>query len=97
QPLLAALDGWAVLPPHLLAALVRPSASRAANEAVGNLGEADLRLLRLIAGGSSTSDIAGRLHVSERTVKRLTAGLLRKLQVSSRTEAAAYAGSAGLL
>jgi DNA-binding NarL/FixJ family response regulator len=30
-------------------------------------------------------------------VKRLTATLLRKLRVSSRTEAAALAGSAGIL
>lgn len=97
QPLLAALEGWAVLPPELLAALAKPDGRPAAHEAVAHLDEADRRLLRLIAGGSSTSEIAGLLHVSERTVKRLTASLLRKLHVSSRTEAAAFAGSAGLL
>ncbi|MBG0568981.1 response regulator [Actinoplanes aureus] len=94
QPLLAALDGWAVLPPFLLAALVQPSPPQTA---VAHLDEADRRLLRLIAGGSSTNEIAGLLHVSERTVKRLTASLLRKIHVSSRTEAAALAGSAGLV
>jgi two-component system, NarL family, nitrate/nitrite response regulator NarL len=54
-------------------------------------------LWRLIAGGASTSQIAQALHVSDRTVKRLTARLLRTLGVASRTEAAALAGRAGLL
>lgn len=94
-PLLAALDGWAVLPPTLLAALAQPNAERTTAQL--DLEEPDRHLLRLIAGGSSTSEIAGLLHVSERTVKRLTASLLRKLRVSSRTEAAALAGRAGLL
>ena len=42
-------------------------------------------------------DIAEEPHVSERTVKRMTAALLRKLRVTSRAEAAAVAGQAGLL
>ncbi|WP_441157028.1 LuxR C-terminal-related transcriptional regulator [Micromonospora sp. H33] len=54
-------------------------------------------LLRAIAAGDSTLEIADRLHVSGRTVKRMTAALLRKLRVSSRAEAAALAGHAGLL
>jgi DNA-binding NarL/FixJ family response regulator len=54
-------------------------------------------LWTLIAGGASTAQIARALHVSERTVKRLTAGLLRTLGVANRTEAAALAGRAGLL
>lgn len=95
-PLLAALEGWAVMPPSLLAALLeRPVAARPA--ATAQLDENEQRLLRLIATGSSTSEIAGVLHVSDRTVKRLTAALLRKLHVNSRTEAAAVAGSVGLV
>jgi DNA-binding NarL/FixJ family response regulator len=94
QPLLAAVDGWAVLPAAVLAAL---TAETADNRPVIRLAEAEQRLLRLIASGSSTVEIATRLHVSERTVKRQTATLLRRLRVSSRTEAAALAGSAGLL
>jgi CII-binding regulator of phage lambda lysogenization HflD len=38
-----------------------------------------------------------RLHVSERTVKRLTAALLHKLRVTTRIEAAVLAGGAGLV
>jgi DNA-binding NarL/FixJ family response regulator len=94
QPLLAAVDGWAVLPPALLAALAGESPD---TRTVLRLADGEQDLLRLIASGTSTVDIATRLHVSERTVKRQTATLLRRLRVSSRTEAAAIAGSAGLL
>lgn len=96
-PLLAALEGWAVMPVPLLASLVAQAGQPSARAATAQLDEHDRRLLRLIASGSSTSDIAGLLHVSDRTVKRLTAALLRKMRVSSRTEAAAMAGSAGLV
>ncbi|GAA1600121.1 response regulator transcription factor [Actinoplanes couchii] len=96
-PLLAALEGWAVVPVALLSSLVERAGPQAGSPATAHLDEHDRRLLRLIATGSSTSDIAGLLHVSDRTVKRLTAALLRKLHVSSRTEAAALAGSAGIV
>lgn len=49
-----------------------------------------------MAAGTPTVDLASTLHVSERTAKRLVAGLLRQLRVSSRTEAAALAGQLGL-
>ncbi|MEU4693082.1 response regulator transcription factor [Actinoplanes sp. NPDC023714] len=97
QPLLAALEGWAVVPPALLTTLLDQARPQQPHPAASHLDDDDRRLLKLIAGGSSTSDIAGLLHVSERTVKRLTASLLRKMKVSSRTEAAALAGAAGLL
>jgi two-component system nitrate/nitrite response regulator NarL len=61
------------------------------------LDDAERELLRLIAVGESTVRIAQKLHVSDRTVKRQTAALLRKLRVSSRAEAAALAGTVGLL
>jgi two-component system nitrate/nitrite response regulator NarL len=93
-PLLAALEGWAVLPAALLPSL---TGATAVNPVADLVSEQDRSLLRLIANGASTVEMAMELHVSERTVKRLTATLLRKLRVSSRTEAAALAGSAGLL
>lgn len=84
------------LVPSLLAATGaanRPSAPRSGPQLSGK----ERHLWTLIAGGASTAQIARALHVSERTVKRLTAGLLRTLGVASRTEAAALAGRAGLL
>jgi DNA-binding NarL/FixJ family response regulator len=95
QPLLAVLDGWAVLPSELLGTLLAPI--RGTRAAPAELDEAERHLLQLIAAGATSTDIGLDLHVSERTVKRLTATLLRKLRVSSRTEAAALAGSLGIV
>ncbi|MDG4757917.1 MULTISPECIES: response regulator transcription factor [unclassified Micromonospora] len=91
-PLLAILDGWAVLPAELLRVLLGPSRATPVD-----LDGGERRLLRAIAAGRNTVDIGEELHVSERTVKRMTAALLRKLRVSNRAEAAAVAGRAGLL
>jgi DNA-binding NarL/FixJ family response regulator len=84
------------LVPSLLAAA--GAAARPAPLGTGpQLSGKERHLWTLIAGGASTAQIARALHVSERTVKRLTAGLLRTLGVANRTEAAALAGRAGLL
>lgn len=91
-PLLAVLDGWAVLPAELLRAMLCPT--RAPHI---DLDGEERRLLRAIAAGRSTVDIAEELHVSDRTVKRMTAALLRTLRVSNRVEAAAVAGHSGIL
>ncbi|MEU8216866.1 response regulator transcription factor [Micromonospora taraxaci] len=91
-PLRAVLDGWAVLPAALLHAMLRPTHGTPVD-----LDGEERRLLRAIASGRNTVDIADELHVSERTVKRMTAALLRKLRVSNRAEAAAIAGHTGLL
>ncbi|MFI7248608.1 response regulator [Micromonospora chalcea] len=91
-PLLAVLDGWAVMPGALLRRLVGPVRSPGLN-----LDEEERRLLRAIATGEGAVTIAERMHTSERTVKRMTAALLRKLRVTNRVEAAALAGRAGLL
>lgn len=94
-PLLAVVEGWSVLPrPLLVALLQRRSAS---TSVVNGLSQDELRLWRLVAAGRSTVEMGEELHVSERTVKRFTAALLRRLRVASRAEAAALAGQAGLL
>ncbi|MEU4477414.1 response regulator transcription factor [Micromonospora sp. NPDC023966] len=91
-PLLAVLDGWAVLPGALLRRLLGPTRTPGVN-----LDDEERRLLRAVAAGLGTVEIAERMNTSERTVKRMTAALLRKLRVTTRVEAAALAGRAGLL
>jgi two-component system nitrate/nitrite response regulator NarL len=95
EPLCALADGWAVLPPALLHHLAGPEAPRARIPA--SLRAEQRRLWHLVAAGASTAQIAEDLHVSERTVKRMVAALLRRLGVTTRAEAAALAGRAGLL
>ena len=49
------------------------------------------RILDLIADGKTNKQIAEAMFLSENTVKNYVTGLLRKLQMTSRTEAAIYA------
>lgn len=56
-----------------------------------------IEILRLVARGMSNADIARQLDLSEHTVKRHVANLLTKLDLSSRTAAAAYAAREGLV
>lgn len=56
----------------------------------------ELEVLRLIAAGHSNKEIAAHLALREKTVKNHVTGLLEKLQVSSRTEAAILAVKRGL-
>lgn len=92
-PLLAVVDGWSVVPPAMLRYL---RTSRADPEVLRGVGGSDRHLWRRLAEGRSTAQIAGELHVSERSVKRMTAALVKQLGVSTRMEAATLAGQVGL-
>jgi two-component system nitrate/nitrite response regulator NarL len=96
RPLLAVLDGWSVVPEALLRQLLEDSAPTGDQGLLGRLTSDERRLWRLVADGVPTVDMATTLHVSERTVKRLVANLLRRLGVTTRVEAAALAGRVGL-
>jgi LuxR family maltose regulon positive regulatory protein len=61
------------------------------------LSARELEVLRLLAGGSSNSEIAERLVISPHTAKRHVANILGKLGAATRTEAAARARELGLL
>jgi len=54
-------------------------------------------VLKLVAQGQSNKDIAQRLVLSEHTVHRHLANILRKLDLSSRAAAAAWGARAGLV
>ena len=53
-------------------------------------------VLRLLAEGMTNREIAERLVVSEHTVHRHVANVLRKLGLPSRTAAATYAVRTGI-
>ena len=57
----------------------------------------EVEVLRLIAEGCSNREIADRLYISHRTAMQHVANILAKLDVSSRTAAAAFAHRHGLL
>lgn len=56
----------------------------------------ELDTLKLIAFGMSNSEIAAELGVHERTVAKYVSGVLEKLQLANRTQAALYAIREGL-
>jgi DNA-binding CsgD family transcriptional regulator len=57
----------------------------------------ELQVLRLVAGGETNRAIAAVLTLSERTVDRHVSNIFRKLGVSSRAAATAYAYEHGLV
>jgi len=57
----------------------------------------ELATLRLVADGKTNKEIAGELHISERTVKTHLGHLFEKLGVTSRTEAMKVASRRGLV
>jgi predicted ATPase/class 3 adenylate cyclase/DNA-binding CsgD family transcriptional regulator len=66
-------------------------------EAVTVLTPRELEVLKLVAQGLSNPDIAQRLVLSEHTVRRHLANILRKLNLSSRAAAAAWGVRTGLI
>ncbi len=66
-------------------------------DAPQRLGDYEQEVLRLVARGRSNNEIANELHVGEKTVKTLVGGILDKLGVPSRTQAALYAVRTGLV
>jgi DNA-binding NarL/FixJ family response regulator len=59
-------------------------------DTVDALSEQERNVLRLIADGKTNREIADRLSLSENTVKTYVSRILRKLDLSRRSEAAAY-------
>ena len=56
-----------------------------------------MEVLRLVAAGESNRRIAEALHLSEKTVARHLSNIFAKLDVQSRTAAAAWAFERGRL
>jgi ATP/maltotriose-dependent transcriptional regulator MalT len=77
------------------AASLQPSAI--AEHLVEQLTPRELEVLRLIAAGDSNQEIANKLVVSLRTVKKHTSNIYGKLEVSSRIQAVARSRQVGLL
>ncbi|QXE03596.1 response regulator transcription factor [Terribacillus sp. DMT04] len=62
-----------------------------------NLTKREEETLKLIAEGLSNKDIGNKLHISEKTVKNHVSNLMRKLNVSDRTQAIILAFKNGWL
>ncbi|MGR7000683.1 response regulator transcription factor [Yinghuangia aomiensis] len=64
---------------------------------VNGLAEREIEVLRLIAEGYETADIATKLSYSERTIKNVLHGIISRLHLRNRAHAVAYALRQGLI
>lgn len=83
-------SGQRVIPPEVAATL-------ASRIPASDLTPREMDVLRLIVKGLSNKEIAAHLHLTEGTVKGYISGLLIKLHVSDRTQAATAAIQRGLV
>lgn len=72
-------------------ARLRGEPAEDAMELIEPLTPRESELLDLIAQGMTNRQIGEKMHLSEKTVRNYVSNLLAKLQVSNRTQAAAYA------
>ena len=97
-----AARGESVLSPQMTGKLVSglksmaKGDSGAADEPADRLTPRELQILRCLARGGSNKDIARELGLAESTVKIHVQHILRKLDLSSRVQAAVYAVEQGL-
>jgi DNA-binding NarL/FixJ family response regulator len=64
---------------------------------ISELTSRELDVLRLVAAGQPNKQIAAELAISERTARTHVSRILRKLRLSSRTQAALWAVREGLV
>jgi DNA-binding NarL/FixJ family response regulator len=91
--ILASARGKSVLAPTVAARLIAQVRAPAGDK----LSNRELEVLELVAEGASNSDIAGRLHISQATVKSHLINIFGKLGVSDRTAAVTVALQRGIL
>jgi DNA-binding NarL/FixJ family response regulator len=100
---MSAVQGDGTLAPDLLGRLMvqmsRLQRDVLAPRGIGPSGVSDreLEVLRLLADGLDTAEIARRLAYSERTIKNVIHNLTSRLNLRNRLHAVAYAMKAGLI
>jgi DNA-binding NarL/FixJ family response regulator len=90
----SAARGEATLDPTLTQRVfdeMRRSIKQGEATAFNELTHQEMHVLALIAEGKTNREIAHTLYLSEGTVRNYVSGILSKLQLSNRAEAAAYA------
>jgi DNA-binding NarL/FixJ family response regulator len=86
--------GEALLDPALTQKVfdrVREAARREHSDAFADLTDQEMRVLARVAEGKTNREIADTLYLGEGTVRNYVSSILSKLELSNRTEAAAYA------
>lgn len=98
-----AAGGNALLPPDLLGGLLghvrdlRKDVLRQFGVDSAGLSSRETDVLRLVAEGASTAEIAEQLAYSERTVKNILYAVTNRLNLRNRSHAVAYAIRTGII
>ena len=93
----AAHRGELQIDPVVARRLMSPLREGRAIDRISELTSRELDVLRLVAAGEPNKQIAAELAISERTARTHVSRILRKLQLSSRTQAALWAIREGLV
>lgn len=100
---LAAAGGGGVMPPDLLGELLKQvdhlqrEVLAPRGLSASGLTTREIDVLRLMADGMDTTEIAQKLCYSERTVKNVVYGVTSRLNLRNRPHAVAYAMRAGVI
>jgi DNA-binding NarL/FixJ family response regulator len=93
----AAAEEDGSLPPDLLGRLLGQVRAPAAPHVGSTLSDREAQVLRLVADGRDTQEIARTLSYSERTVKNVLHDITSRLNLRNRSHAVAYALREGLI
>jgi DNA-binding NarL/FixJ family response regulator len=98
----SAARGDGTLPPDLLGRLLEQVGRMQRDAPTGarlfrTLNEREVEVLRLLAEGYDTAEVASTLSFSERTVKNVLYAVTSRLQLRNRTHAVAYAVREGFI
>jgi DNA-binding NarL/FixJ family response regulator len=103
QVISSAASGEGSVPPDLLGRLL-DQVGRLQRHVLGprgltftGLAEREIEVLRLVAEGYDTAEIATKLAYSERTIKNVLHDITSRLQLRNRSHAVAYAMRQGLI
>ena len=93
----AAHRGELKLDPQVARRLMSSLREGPVDDPAAELTSRELEVLRLVASGKPNKQIAAELTISERTARTHVSRILRKLRLSSRTQAALWAVREGLV
>jgi DNA-binding NarL/FixJ family response regulator len=97
QAIRQVLGGQGVLSPEVTDRVMRMAGAAQKAEPAISLSPRERQVMVELARGATTPEIAGKLTISENTVKTHVRHILEKLEASNRAEAVARAAALGLL